>query len=68
MRPLPDFDQDLRTWALESLIKYEGNLDTRMYTFADLYINLNSCKDTKVLYTLWNGWKTDNPGNPIYKL
>jgi len=62
------FNQDLRTWALESLIKYEGNLDTRMYTFADLYIGLNSSKDTKVLYTLWNGWKTDNPDNPKYKL
>ena len=27
--------QDARTWALETLIRYEGHLDSRMYPCAD---------------------------------
>ena len=41
MRPLP-IDQDLRTWALQTLIQLEGHLDTKMYTVCDLYIGLNN--------------------------
>ena len=66
MKPLP-LDQDLRTWALQTLIWKEGFLDSRMYTVADLYIGLNNSKNTEVLYTLWNGWKQYNP-DTIYKL
>ena len=42
MRPLPDFDQDLRTWALQTLIWKEGFLDSKMYAVADLYIGINN--------------------------
>lgn len=66
MEPLP-IDQDLRTWALQTLIQLEGHLDTKMYTVADLYIGLNNAKNRDVLYTLWNGWKSNHP-NTRYKL
>jgi hypothetical protein len=66
MRPLP-IDQDLRTWALQTLIRKEGFLDTKMYTVADLYIGLNNAKNQDVLYTLWNGWKSNHPDTK-YKL
>ena len=66
MRPLP-IDQDLRTCALQTLIQFEGHLDTKMYTVADLYIGLNNAKNRDVLYTLWNGWKSNHP-NTRYKL
>ena len=38
-----------------------------MYTVADLYIGLNNAKNQDVLYTLWNGWKSNHP-NTRYKL
>ena len=61
MRPLPPIDQDLRTWALQTLIWKEGHLDSKMYAVADLYIGINNTKNTEVLYTLWNGWKSNHP-------
>ena len=42
MRPLPPIDQDLRTWALQTLIWKEGHLDSKMYAVADLYIGINN--------------------------
>ena len=67
MRPLPPIDQDLRTWALQTLIWKEGHLDSKMYAVADLYIGINNTKNTEVLYTLWNGWKSNHPDTK-YKL
>ena len=50
MRPLPDFDQDLRTWALQTLIWKEGFLDSKMYAVADLYIGINIQKYRSTIY------------------
>tara|TARA_B100000886_G_scaffold90294_1_gene59554 strand:- start:512 stop:748 length:237 start_codon:yes stop_codon:yes gene_type:complete len=63
----PPIDQDLRTWALQTLIWKEGHLDSKMYAVADLYIGINNAKNTEVLYTLWNGWKSNHPDTK-YKL
>tara|TARA_B100001250_G_scaffold374191_1_gene360857 strand:- start:12 stop:206 length:195 start_codon:yes stop_codon:yes gene_type:complete len=54
--------QDLRTWALEQLIKREGCLDNRMYGCADNALE-SGVKDPEVLYTLWVEWKGKYPSS-----
>ena len=53
--------QDLRTWAIEQLIRKESFLDPRMYACADRYASTYISKVVDDLYTLWMEWKDDNP-------
>tara|TARA_B100000683_G_C12450396_1_gene539888 strand:+ start:1251 stop:1469 length:219 start_codon:yes stop_codon:yes gene_type:complete len=57
--------QDIRTWAIEQLIRKENFLDPRMYACADCYASMYISQVLDDLYTLWMEWKekhpTDNP-------
>ena len=57
--------QDIRTWAIEQLIRKENFLDPRMYACADCYASTYISQVLDDLYTLWMEWKekhpTDNP-------
>ena len=57
--------QDVRTWAIEQLIRKENFLDPRMYACADCYASMYISQVLDDLYTLWMEWKekhpTDNP-------
>ena len=57
--------QDVRTWAIEQLIRKENFLDPRMYACADCYASTYISQVLDDLYTLWMEWKekhpTDNP-------
>ena len=57
--------QDIRTWAIEQLIRKENFLDPRMYACADCYASMYISQVLDDLYTLWIEWKekhpTDNP-------
>lgn len=53
--------QDARTWALETLIRYEGHLDSRMYPCADWITSTGLTNDAHDVIACWEEWKRDNP-------
>ena len=53
--------QDIRTWAIEQLIRKENFLDPRMYACADCYASMYISQVLGDLYTLWMEWKEKNP-------
>ena len=53
--------QDIRTWAIEQLIRKENFLDPRMYACADCYASTFVSQVLDDLYTLWMEWKEKNP-------
>jgi len=60
----PQFSQDFqdtRTWLLETLIRYEGCLDTRMYGCADLCVNADCINDVKDVVKTWEDFKKRTP-------
>jgi len=53
--------QDIRTWAIEQLIRKENFLDPRMYACADCYASMYISQVLGDLYTLWMEWKEEHP-------
>jgi len=56
----PLYTQELRTRILETLIQYEGLLDTRMYGCADYLATAGLVSDTSHMIQGWNTWKTEH--------
>ena len=54
--------QDDRTFILETLIRHEGHLDSRMYVCADVLVSNGTTNHDDVLYA-WDECKRDNPSN-----
>jgi hypothetical protein len=52
--------QDDRTYILETLIRHEGCLDSRMYVCAD-YLVSNGTTNADDVKSAWTEWKRDNP-------
>lgn len=55
--------QDLRTFVLETLIKYENFLDPRMYECADYLTSAGHTTDASHVIQHWKEWKDENPSD-----
>lgn len=52
--------QDLRTFVLETLIRHEGYLDTRMYECADYLTSAGLTTAVSHIIQGWSDWKKEN--------
>ena len=60
----PEFSQDFqdtRTWVLETLIRHEGCLDSRMYACADRCVSSDCINDVKDVVKTWEDFKKRIP-------
>lgn len=58
--------QDLRTHVLETLIRYEGFLDTRMYECADYLTSAGLTTENSHIIQGWNDWKNENKSDGFH--